>query len=193
MKRYIATAMVAVMMGTIGTGCFASFPLTQGLYKFNDSFGNKWAKWGMFLVFTILPAYFVTTFVDVLFLNSYEFWSGKTLTVEREHEDGTRLAMYTTDKNTLVISVTKPDGDNTTVQLVKVNENAAMLKDADGELLASAEMTPDGSLLLHQEDGVVKLSSGQITELAELFMDGDADMAVHQVRATINGKLAFAP
>ena len=191
MKKYVAVAMVAIMMGTIGTGCFASFPLTRGLYKFNDSFGNKWAKWGMFIVFSIIPAYIVTTFVDALFLNSYEFWSGKVITVEKEHEDGTRLAMYSTDKNTLVISVTKPDGENNTWELVKIDENAGLLRDNSGEILASAEMTPQGTLLFHEDGDTVELSSGQLTQIAELFMEGETDMAVHELRASINGKLAF--
>ena len=112
--------------------------------------------------------------------------------MEKEHEDGTRLAMYSTDKNTLVISVTKPNGENNTWELVKIDENAGLLRDNSGEILASAEMTPQGTLLFHEDGDTVELSNGQLTQIAEMFMEGETDMAVHQLRATINGKMAFA-
>lgn len=60
------------------TACFASFPLTRKLYTFNKELGNKFVQEVFFLAAgVILPVYGIAGLIDVVILNSMEFWTGK--------------------------------------------------------------------------------------------------------------------
>lgn len=60
------------------TACYGPFNLTQRYWHWNGHVTeNKWANEGIFLLSCIIPVYAVTTFVDVIVLNSVEFWTGK--------------------------------------------------------------------------------------------------------------------
>ncbi len=59
------------------TGCFGSMALTKKVYNWNQNVsGNKVVQslifWGMIIV----PIYEITSFVDAVFLNTVEFWTG---------------------------------------------------------------------------------------------------------------------
>ena len=58
------------------TGCFGSFGLTVGLWNWNSSLG-KWPGELVFLIIgVILPIYGIAAFIDVIILNTIEFWTG---------------------------------------------------------------------------------------------------------------------
>ena len=60
------------------TACFASFPLTRKLYTYNKGLGDKWVQELFFLATgVILPVYGIAGLIDVVILNSMEFWTGK--------------------------------------------------------------------------------------------------------------------
>lgn len=86
-KRITRRFFTVAALGTSAvsmTGCFGSFPLIRKLWKFNDSFGSKWVKWLIFLLFSILPVYTIASLGDVLVMNLVEFWTGKTLLSQGE-------------------------------------------------------------------------------------------------------------
>ncbi len=60
------------------SGCFGSFKLTTGLYDWNTSLGSDAAKEVVFLAFVIIPVYGVTLFIDVIILNTIEYWTGSS-------------------------------------------------------------------------------------------------------------------
>ena len=88
------------MLGAIGalatlsaTGCFGGFNLTRKLYGFNASVSNKFARWLVFLLLVIIPVYGLFIFIDVLLLNTIEFWSGTNpVSGKRDVGDGHMLA-----------------------------------------------------------------------------------------------------
>jgi len=57
------------------SGCLGPNHAGGHLAQWNDSFENKWAKEGVFLV--VLPAYALFGMGDVLIFNSWQWWSGK--------------------------------------------------------------------------------------------------------------------
>jgi|APMI01.1.fsa_nt_gi hypothetical protein len=76
-RRFI---LAGLMMTTVlsNTACFASFPLTRKLYAFNKGLGDKWVQELFFLATgVILPVYGVAGLIDMVILNSMEFWTGK--------------------------------------------------------------------------------------------------------------------
>lgn len=84
MRTYRWLRQLTVLVVLVGfvpvtvTGCFGRFQLTRNLYKFNqDVDPDKWIQWFTFLVFSVIPIYGVAGFIDVMFANSIEFWTGK--------------------------------------------------------------------------------------------------------------------
>lgn len=75
-RGLLLTAAPALLATTATTGCWGGFGLTTGLWEWNAHFNNKWAKWGIMLPLIIFPVYGTAAFVDLLVINSIEFWSG---------------------------------------------------------------------------------------------------------------------
>lgn len=84
-------------MSIVTTGCFGSFQLTQNVYSWNKKVGggNKWTQELMFLVIgPLVPVYSVAMLVDVLVVNSIEFWTGKnpaTASTKVIEKNGTKV------------------------------------------------------------------------------------------------------
>jgi hypothetical protein len=75
-RRFILAGLLATTVVS-NTACFASFPLTRKLYTFNKGLGDKWVQEIFFLAATIVPVYSIAGLIDVVILNSMEFWTGK--------------------------------------------------------------------------------------------------------------------
>lgn len=73
----VAVILIAAMSVSL-TGCYGSFSLTRKLYTWNGKVGDKYTNEAVFLALTIIPVYSVCTFIDAVFLNSIEFWTGKS-------------------------------------------------------------------------------------------------------------------
>jgi hypothetical protein len=73
--------MAGVLVSTVltNTACFASFPLTRKLYNYNKNVSSeKWVQELFFLATgVVLPVYSIAGLIDVVILNSMEFWTGK--------------------------------------------------------------------------------------------------------------------
>ena len=105
---FVLASASAVGLTSIG-GCFGSFALTRKLWTFNDTkFSNKWVKWLIFLLFSILPVYMIGAFIDAIALNSYEFWTGKQALAKGETKrvivrEGESLEFHADDDGALVV------------------------------------------------------------------------------------------
>jgi hypothetical protein len=76
-RRSIAVAVLAAFVPVATTGCFGRFEATRQIYQFNKEIHpNKWVVWIAFLVMSFIPIYGIGVFVDVIILNSVEFWTG---------------------------------------------------------------------------------------------------------------------
>jgi hypothetical protein len=61
-------------------GCYGSFGLVRKIYKFNGEVSqDKWAREGVFLLLNFAPVYSGAAFLDSIFFNAVEFWTGETL------------------------------------------------------------------------------------------------------------------
>lgn len=70
-SKAIATALLGLLLFT---GCLGPSHATGRLYQHNQSYENRWARSGIFILF--LPAYFVTSWADKLVFNSWQWWTG---------------------------------------------------------------------------------------------------------------------
>jgi hypothetical protein len=76
-KKSIALLLAVTLTGgTLLSSCIGSFPLFHKVLDWNQNVGEKWVNELVFLVIGIVPVYGVATLIDVLILNSIEFWTG---------------------------------------------------------------------------------------------------------------------
>lgn len=79
MKRFVRLLTLgAVLAGA--AGCYGQFALTKKVHKWNGEVtSNKFVHTLLFWGMVIIPVYQVVTFVDGVFFNVVEFWTGKNL------------------------------------------------------------------------------------------------------------------
>ena len=74
MKKTLLAAILSV--GLLGS-CLGPNKLFNDLTEWNKGVtDNRWANEGIFLVFNIIPVYPIAYLVDIVVLNSIEWWSG---------------------------------------------------------------------------------------------------------------------
>jgi hypothetical protein len=67
-----------LLLTTTLSGCMGNNALTRKALKFNlTTAEGRWTRELLFVGMWVIPVYLVTWFVDVLFINSVEFWTGK--------------------------------------------------------------------------------------------------------------------
>jgi hypothetical protein len=76
-RRARALLLLPVLATLLATpGCFGPFKAVKAIHEFNDSFRKDWAKELVFLGFVILPVYEFGILIDVIVLNTVEFFGG---------------------------------------------------------------------------------------------------------------------
>jgi hypothetical protein len=119
MKKIKSLLLAIIFLGIAlpQQSCIGSFQLTNNLYDWNKSQGEKWAQELVFLAMVIIPVYQVCLMVDGIVLNSIEFWTGESPLSMAPGEIETKIVQHgddiyklTAEKNT--IHVEKIGGDN---------------------------------------------------------------------------------
>ena len=64
------------------SSCIGSFGLTNKVLDWNNGIGSKFVNELVFIALQIVPVYEITVFIDVVVLNSIEFWTGDNLVAE---------------------------------------------------------------------------------------------------------------
>jgi len=93
-RRFIIAGLLLTTTVISNTACFASFPLTRKLYAYNKGLGDKWVQEVFFLAATIVPVYSVVGLIDVVILNSMEFWTGKPALTSAIPETKTKVVAH---------------------------------------------------------------------------------------------------
>jgi hypothetical protein len=74
----IRNTIAGLLLGATVAGCMGHNGLVDRALTFNLSASqNRWAREALFVGMWIIPVYPVCTVVDLVALNSIEFWSGK--------------------------------------------------------------------------------------------------------------------
>ncbi|RYE82709.1 MAG: DUF3332 family protein [Myxococcales bacterium] len=196
------------MLGAIGalaalsaTGCFGGFNLTRKLYGFNASVSNKFARWLVFLLLVIIPIYGLFIFIDVLLLNTIEFWTGSNpVSGKRDIGDGHMLAFTILPERPDVVRVEHSrHGKVKRVIHARRHEDGITLLGPTLEPLARVRQTadgvaierPDGAVLATLDEEAIERIEAQIEEghpasqatLAELDASG-ASLRLASLRQT---------
>jgi len=159
-RRSLALLILAAFLPA-GVGCFGSFNLTRKVYDFNRTVsGDKWIRWLFFLGMNVLPVYGFSVFIDAVFANSVEFWSGDNpISARRIGEtrvafapDGSVLRATWRGPERLELDHTAADGRRRVVVLSPLRGSpegaVAEARDGSGRLLARAVQTEQGLRLV---------------------------------------------
>ena len=111
-RRQMMSTLGLVGAATLSSGCWGSFSLTGKVYDWNGTFGSKWASWGVFLVFTILPVYGTLLFLDAVIFNTIEFFSGNN-PIKRSADlgNGQRMVFNPVENDSQAVDVEHYDGE----------------------------------------------------------------------------------
>ena len=136
-------ALVLASFLPLTTACFGSFSLVRKVHGFNaDISSDKWVREGVFLLLNVpyVPVYALASAVDVLFLNSVEFWTGDYLlaqdtsrTVRGENGEISSATFH--PDGTADLTIVEADGKTHVLKLVSRNGTLAALNE-DGDIVA---------------------------------------------------------
>jgi hypothetical protein len=134
-----------------GAGCFGSFSTTRNIYNWNRGVSSdKWVRWLVFLVISIIPVYGVGMLIDVIFSNSVEFWTGRNpmayapgTTKDIVGENGEHATMTFQADQSIDVVVSKPGEAERRFKLVREEDSIAAYGD-DGALLGRVGDGLDG-------------------------------------------------
>lgn len=94
--RLVSIALLAIFIVVGVFGCYGNMSLTKKVYHFNGSVGNKFVQSIVNWAFWICPVYEAAMFMDIVFFNTIEFWTGNNPISMNE---GEKVIKYAEGKN----------------------------------------------------------------------------------------------
>jgi len=119
-KRLIALFLAVAML--VMTGCYGSNALFNKVHKWNGTLGDKWVNSCVHFVFLVLNVYSITMFVDILVLNTVEFWTGSNPlasgdTYYEKDAQGNQVMAVKNQDGTLDVQVIDAQGNKADLKL----------------------------------------------------------------------------
>ncbi len=167
-KVPVRRAVLAVItLSTVATsGCFGSFPLTRKMYNWNKGVSSdKWVRELVFVATAMLvPVYSVAGLIDVVILNSQEFWTGKSSVASGPE---TKVKTLTRGNTTITQTMTQLATGRTMVLEEKVDgqfKSRTTLHQAKGASVVTSETEfadgrKESKTLTVDEAGAMTISS----------------------------------
>ncbi|HNX01025.1 MAG TPA: DUF3332 domain-containing protein [Candidatus Cloacimonadota bacterium] len=159
----IIIALIAVSF--LFTACMGNFTLTKGLYKWNEkATDNKYINNVIFWILGFLPVYEAAVFIDVVVLNTIEFWTGKNPMAMTDGEkeikvvqSGDKKYQITATKNRFDIVELKGKDAGQSVALVYSPESQTWSLDNGTSNVTIAQMNGNQMKLIYPDGKVLKI------------------------------------
>lgn len=158
---------IALALTMTQAACFGSFNLTRTVWKFNKNVSsNQWVQELVFLVLAIVPVYSIAALVDVLVINSIEFWTGNnpvnasSMEIGEERivqlDDGTEAVLVLESADTLRIERAG--------EVIRVRKDAGtfITLDAEGNVLSMVREADGGAIERVDANGVHRIEAWEI-------------------------------
>ena len=148
-RRTTALFLAVCMLSLSGTGCIGQFGLSQQVRKFNlEVSEDRWGREIVFVALYVIPVYPFAGLIDILILNSVEFWKGKNPITDQpsvtpisfhevESEDGSRMLMTMREDRSIDVDIEGSNGERYFMNLTPT-ENGVEARNAAGEVVASS-------------------------------------------------------
>ena len=167
MRRTLNVISVAMAMQLLLAGCYGPFNLTRRLYRWNGQIAGKWEKEFMFLILAYVPVYGITVLADGIVFNSMEFWTGRNpvdppgvaqralpQTKRIVRGDSEAVLTYTPSAEGAQLAIQQfQHGHATGSLLVRQQDGSAVGTDANGNVLMTARMSPEGGVFINDGHG----------------------------------------
>ncbi len=142
-RRSVGIATLAAFLPLASVGCFGEFKLTRKVYNWNKRVDeDKWIRWFVFLVITIIPIYGLATLIDAVVANSIEFWTGENPIMSDAGTqrvvtgpDGEVITMTLREDRAIDVVIARSDGSEERLVLVREDRSVAAFA-VDGSLIA---------------------------------------------------------
>lgn len=154
-KKSITLVVAASLAGSVMfTSCIGSFPLFHKVLAWNKTVGEKWVNELVFLVLNVVPVYGVAYFLDVVILNSIEFWTGSSPVADLGTKTiDTKNGVFTVETKTDGYTIQK-EGEDQTVNFVFDKEDNSWNIEANGESHKMFKFTDDNQkVVMYMPDG----------------------------------------
>lgn len=155
MKKRFNVMAVAVLLASsvMFTSCIGSFSLFNKVLSWNNTVGDKFVNELVFIVMCIVPVYEVAWFIDVVLLNSIEFWTGDNPVAENstqqiETENGLFNVTTTAAGHTI-----QRVGTGETVELAFNAEENSWSLVANDEATKLVQFVGDNQAVVYLENG----------------------------------------
>lgn len=135
-KFMVLGTALALSSSILFSSCIGSFNLFNKLLAWNQSVGDKWVNELVFLACCIVPVYPIAGLIDVLILNSIEFWTGENPSADVQTKE------IETENGSFIINT---DATGHKIQKVGSDEVIEFRFDAENNawnLVAMEEVTP---------------------------------------------------
>ncbi len=159
MKRMIRTLALGLTL-VFGAGCYGQFALTKKVHAWNgkvtdNKFVHSLLFWGM----VIVPVYEVVTFVDAVFFNVVEFWTGQNLL-----DNPGALQVSAMADGSMVFATTEHR-----YRLYPINDTGVRIF-VDGVYAGRATRTPAGDVAIENEAAgqTMVVASQDVLRLAKM-------------------------
>ena len=161
MKKTIALCLSLAIGMTALQGCIGGFKLSNRVLKWNQKVTtNKFLNEVIFFVLWVLPVYEITIVVDVLVINSIEFWTGKNPLAmgpgEKETQyvsrDGVEYMIEATQNKFHIVQLEGPNkGDQ--ADLIYNPETKTWLLGNGKEIKRVAQFINETDVKVYKKDG----------------------------------------
>ncbi len=141
-KSLIALALAAAF--TL-TACYGSYSLTNKLYKWNGTLGNKWLNSCVHFILWVIPVYEICIgLVDGLVLNTVEFWTGSNPiasndTYFEKDAQGNQISAIKNEDGSLAVQIIDAQGHKADLKLER-DADVIRALDANGQVVAQYDV-----------------------------------------------------
>ncbi|MDD4310272.1 MAG: DUF3332 family protein [Candidatus Cloacimonetes bacterium] len=132
LTRLISIALLAVFIVVGVFGCYGNMSLTKKVYNWNGTLGDKYLVQVAFWVMNFVPVYGFAAFIDVVFFNTIEFWTGTNPMAMNSGDEvikyassGDKTYQLKISQNKIIVSETKGPNRGAHVELSFNPENGS--------------------------------------------------------------------
>jgi len=161
--EYMKKTLFAILCGLVllTAGCFGPFKLTKRVYDWNSSLENKWGRESLFLVMNVIPVYGFVMLADAVVFNAIDFWNEDGLdTASLQNSakivsvgDKQAVMSFSAQDKKLRIDLFQNYRPSEYV-VIESLDDCTVARDKEGAIVMAARTLADGTVCVHDRDGV---------------------------------------
>lgn len=153
-KSFNLLMAAALASSVLFSSCIGSFSLSNKVLDWNRNIDSKFVNELVFLALWIVPVYEIAATIDVLVLNSIEFWTGDNPVADAGKVETVKTdnGVYTVETKTDGYHIQK-EGEEESIDLVFNGSDKSWSVEAEGESTKFLRFENDGEVVMYLPDG----------------------------------------